>query len=81
MIALYKIDNINKIGFTVSKKIGNAVKRNRARRRIKALFAEFANRLNNGKYVFIAKVEINTIDYKNLKNDLKYSFKKLRVLK
>lgn len=33
----------NRLGFTVSKKIGNAVKRNRARRRLKEVFKKTFN--------------------------------------
>jgi ribonuclease P protein component len=79
-LTLYKQDN-KKVGFTVSKKIGNAVKRNRAKRRLRALFSEFSGLIDNGTYVFIAKESINRIDYKSLKNDFRYSLKKLRVLK
>jgi ribonuclease P protein component len=45
-----------RFGITASKKIGNAVKRNRARRIIKAAFIECAKNLPVGyDYVFVAR--------------------------
>ncbi len=61
--------NTHKIGFTATKKIGNAVKRNRAKRRLRALFCEFSSLLNDGTYIFVAKEAINEISYANLKTD------------
>ena len=61
--------NIHKIGFTATKKIGNAVKRNRAKRRLRALFCEFSSLLSDGTYIFVAKEAINEISHQNLKID------------
>jgi ribonuclease P protein component len=38
----------NRIGLTVGKKIGNAVKRNRAKRVMREAFIQFESRLKNG---------------------------------
>ncbi|PLY14989.1 ribonuclease P protein component [Sulfurimonas sp. CVO] len=62
-------NEIHKVGFTATKKIGNAVKRNRAKRRLRALFCEFSHSLKNGTYVFVAKQSINEATYQELKND------------
>ena len=43
------------VGFTASKKVGNAVKRNRAKRRMRALFHGAEARLAEGRYVLVAK--------------------------
>ena len=40
-------NKIHKVGFTATKKIGNAVKRNRAKRRLRALFCEFSHSLKD----------------------------------
>ncbi len=45
------------VGFTASKKVGNAVRRNRAKRRMRALFQQFEDRLGSGSYVLVAKRE------------------------
>lgn len=62
-------NEIHKVGFTATKKIGNAVKRNRAKRRLRALFREFSPSLSDGTYIFVAKQSINEITYEKLKND------------
>ncbi|MCW8895961.1 MAG: ribonuclease P protein component [Sulfurimonas sp.] len=61
--------NIHKVGFTATKKIGNAVKRNRAKRRLRALFREFSPMLKDGTYIFVAKQSIIEITHEKLKND------------
>lgn len=65
------------MGFTASKKVGNAVKRNFAKRRMRALFFEFAENLNDGIYVFVAKDQVCQMPYEELKKDLSWSFKRL----
>ncbi|MBD3797588.1 MAG: ribonuclease P protein component [Campylobacterales bacterium] len=64
-------NGIRRVGFTATKKLGNAVKRNRAKRRIRALFCEFSSNLKDGNYVFVAKAAIFDASYENLKNDFK----------
>ncbi|MBL4729876.1 MAG: ribonuclease P protein component [Sulfurimonas sp.] len=60
---------IRKIGFTATKKIGNAVKRNRAKRRLRALFCEQSQNLTDGTYIFVAKGAIIEIESSNLSKD------------
>ena len=43
------------VGFTAGKKVGNAVKRNRAKRRMRALFYGASPQLLPGSYVLVAK--------------------------
>lgn len=63
------------VGFTASGALGGAVKRNRARRRLKAAFDEVC-RLNpvasgQGRWlVMVAKMPIFDIDYKYLLKDM-----------
>lgn len=75
------IDNtcVYNIGFTASKRLGNAVKRNRAKRRLREVC-----RLNthlfiqeNIHYVFIARSKILTCGYDDLQQSLKWSLKHL----
>ncbi|MCK5111132.1 MAG: ribonuclease P protein component [Arcobacteraceae bacterium] len=65
------------VAFVTSKKVGNAVKRNEARRRLRAVFLEFESLLKNGKYILVAKDEISNRDYKTLKKDFTWTMKKL----
>ncbi|WP_345987169.1 ribonuclease P protein component [Sulfurimonas sp. HSL1-2] len=48
------------VGFTASKKVGNAVKRNRAKRRMRALFYGLEPQLAAGSYILVAKA--TTVD-------------------
>ncbi|SFV58477.1 Ribonuclease P protein component [hydrothermal vent metagenome] len=57
------------MGFTATKKLGNAVRRNRAKRRMRALFREHSDSLKDGIYIFVAKVGLFERSYKELQHD------------
>ena len=65
-----------KVGFTASKKVGNAVVRNRAKRRLRAIFAEFAPLLKDGSYVLVAKASMPETSYEALKRDCRHVLKR-----
>lgn len=70
-----------RVGFTASKKVGNSVKRNRARRRLRAAVREV---MTEGAaaaydYVVIALAETVTLPYVQLKQDLAAGLRRLRV--
>lgn len=73
-------NGIHKIGFTATKKIGNAVKRNRAKRRLRALFCEYSNSLKDGTYIFVAKQSLNETTHENLIKDFKKIITKAKAL-
>jgi len=79
-VVFYKSGLNKKVGFTASKKVGNSVKRNLARRRLKALFLELSGGLESGSYIFVAKTKIDDMDYTSLKKSLLWSFKRLNCL-
>ena len=66
-----------KVGYTASKKVGKAVIRNRAKRRMRALFKEQQEGLAEGHYVYVAKASLNETPFATLRRDLKYLIKKL----
>lgn len=69
-------------GLTASKRVGNAVARNRAKRRLRALACEvLPQRAQPGDYVLIAKTETITRDFGLLRGDLLYALKKLGALR
>jgi ribonuclease P protein component len=73
--------NISKVGFTASKKVGNAVMRNRAKRRMRALFYENIALLQEGSYVLVAKKELNSVEYRQLVLGLQSACKKMGALR
>ena len=62
---------IHKVGFTATKKLGNAVKRNRAKRRMRALFREHSDSLKDGTYIFVAKIGLFERSYEEFQHDFK----------
>ena len=70
-----------RVGFTASKKVGGAVLRNRARRRLRALAREvlFAEAASGFDYVLIARAETATRDYAALRDDMRTALKRLRL--
>ncbi|CAA7617431.1 Ribonuclease P protein component [Magnetospirillum sp. LM-5] len=68
-----------RVGFTCSKKVGNAVARNRARRRLKAAVAElFPDLAAAGlDYVVIGRTETVTRPYSLLLQDLRTALKRV----
>ena len=79
-VVFYKSGLKKNVGFTASKKVGNSVKRNLARRRLKALFLELNSQLKSGSYIYVAKEKIDNMDYMSLRKSLLWSFKRLDCL-
>lgn len=69
-----------KVGFIASKKVGNAVKRNLAKRRMRAIFDEIADSLKDGAYVLVAKKQIEQMSYEAFKKGLNWSLKRMQCL-
>lgn len=68
-------------GITTGKKIGNAVKRNRARRLIRAAFSELEHRLNNSyDIVFVARTRTSQVKMQEVKAQMEEQLKALGAL-
>ena len=65
MVLLYVRANTLKVGFSVGKKIGCAVKRNRVKRRLRAACVPLLPRMKPGLYIFIARQPAETADFKS----------------
>jgi len=74
-------NGVKRVGFTATKKVGNAVIRNRSKRRFRALFSEYSPLLNDGTYIFVAKVALQETSYLSLKNDFKKVLAKAGALR
>ncbi len=71
----------NRVGFSISKKIGKAVVRNKIRRRLKEII-RLENNLKQGyDMVFIARKPVVGLNYQGLKRDVQRLFKKANVYK
>ncbi len=71
-----------RFGVTTSKKIGNAVKRNRARRVIRAAFSELKNSVKNGyDFIFVARSRTCFVKSGEVLKDMKFHLEKLGALK
>ncbi len=73
---------LSKYGITASKKVGCAVKRNRARRVIKHAFFELLPQIKSGySIVFVARAKTPFFKSQYVKNDLKKLFDSVGILK
>ena len=65
-------ENTARIGFTITKKIGGAVTRNKIKRRFSSIKKEVSKTYlkKNYDYVIIANKKSLVMDYKELKNDV-----------
>lgn len=69
--AVQSIPGAPRMGFTVSRRVGNAVTRNRVRRRLKELAREAEHRLQRGTdYVLIGRPSATRRSYAELRGDL-----------
>ena len=69
------------ISFVTKKKIGNAVKRNKIKRRLRNILNEAVKKISiklNYSYLVIAKPTMLNNDYANIKEILFQSFKKIK---
>lgn len=71
-----------RVGFTVTKKHGNAVVRNKIRRQMKEAYRLNFNNVKNGyDLVFIPKRNITNINYKEIEGSMIHIMKIARVFK
>lgn len=71
-----------RIGLSVSKKIGNAVTRNRVKRYIRQVFLELQERIEVGNdYIIVARKPTSEMDFHETKSSLTHVLKRASVLK
>ena len=76
-----KNNNKLNISFVTKKKIGNAVKRNKIKRRLRYIMNDATKKISikfNFSYLVICKSSVLHSDYKNLKEILFQEFKKIK---
>ena len=76
-----KNNKLLNVSFVAKRKIGNAVKRNKIKRRLRNIMNDAAKKVNmnlNYSYLFIAKKNIYDADYKMIKNSILKDLTKVR---
>lgn len=68
--------SVNRIGFSISKKVGKAVVRNRIRRLIKENLREIFDIRSGYDIIFVARAAIKEADYHEIRKNLIYIFQK-----
>lgn len=80
MVLIYLKARSLKVGFSVSSKVGNAVTRNRLRRRMKEDFRMLRPSLAPGKYIFVARNAAAQADNAAMANEMNALLKKAGLI-
>ncbi|HHD82046.1 MAG TPA: ribonuclease P protein component [Campylobacterales bacterium] len=70
-----------KIGIVASKKVGNAVQRNRAKRLLRAHFLHDIDTLRSGHYILVAKPNLLRSEYNKTKQEIFKALTRLKATK
>ncbi|MDQ7085493.1 MAG: ribonuclease P protein component [Sulfurovum sp.] len=79
-VLFFKKDDTYKVGLVASKKVGNAVHRNRAKRLMKAHFIENIDQLSQGSYVLVAKLDLLNQSFLETQKSYLHALKKCTAL-
>ena len=80
MSLLYVKSSQKRIGFSVSKKVGVAVVRNRTKRRLRECIRPLLPQMRSGLYVFVARPAIAECSFDQLASKVRYLLRKAETL-
>jgi len=75
-VLFFKKSEFYTVGFVASKKVGNAVHRNRAKRLLRAHFIENIDLLKKGSYVLVAKPALLGENFSTVRQAYLHALKK-----
>lgn len=71
-----------RMGFSINKKVGKAVVRNKIKRRLRALYGEISSLITPGyDYVVVVKNNVADLDYKTMKSAFYHLFRVSKFIK
>ena len=78
---MYVSNRQKRVGFSVSKKVGVAVVRNRTKRRLRECIRPLLPNMKNGLYVFVMRPSAADCTYQQLEAQIRVLLKKLEMPK
>jgi ribonuclease P protein component len=84
LLVMYVVPNketYNRVGFSVSKKVGKSVVRNKVRRRIKESYRINSHMIEKGyNIIFVSRVRANEASFREIEKAMISLFKKANIL-
>ena len=81
LVMLFAPSKELKVGFSVSRKVGNAVVRNKTKRRLRECFRPYLGDVKPGLYVIVARPSAAKAAFRSLQKDMRYLLKKQDALR
>lgn len=81
LVVLYVRNTRLQVGFSVSRKVGNSVVRNRVKRRLREQFRLLIPQLRPGYYVIIARQAAAAADSRTLRASLLYALRRQSLMR
>lgn len=80
-VLFFKDSETKRVGFSVSKKVGNAVCRNLIKRRLRSLYRQSESNTINGDMILLAKQGIDKASYNVLQSQYLHALSKLKLVR